>query len=102
MLDNISNLNKQTSEQFQELLTLARENIEERNKLLVLIGHPPAGSHADEWNPRAITWHQERQNWITEVKRMRDYIRTLEEHAKTTETKLIMALEANLRQSGTI
>ena len=35
--------------------------------LLELIGEPPEGSHVDEWEPRAKTWHEERLNWIEEV-----------------------------------
>ena len=36
-----------------------------------LIGKPPEGSHADEWMPRAATWHEERLNWIAEAERLR-------------------------------
>ena len=50
------------------------------DKLRALIGEPPAGSHHDEWYPRANTWHEERQNWIKEVESLRAHIKELERH----------------------
>lgn len=39
--------------------------------LQLLIGQPDAGSHPDEWGPRADSWHSERRNWIKEVDSLR-------------------------------
>lgn len=39
--------------------------------MLLLIGEPPNGSHPHEWMPRAASWHEERQNWIREVDKLR-------------------------------
>ena len=36
------------------------------------IGEPSKGSHPDEQGPRDATWHQERQNWISQVRRASD------------------------------
>ncbi len=35
------------------------------------IGKAPIGSHPDEQKPRGATSHDERQNWISEVERLR-------------------------------
>lgn len=42
-----------------------------KEALMLLIGQPPHGSHPDEWMPRAGSWHEERQNWIKEVDKLR-------------------------------
>lgn len=52
-------------------------------RLRALIGEPPEGSHPDEALPRSVTWHKERQNWISEVDQLRGHINKLENEAKT-------------------
>jgi len=41
------------------------------------IGYIEASEHPDEQNPRAQTWLQERKNWIAEVERLRETLRTI-------------------------
>lgn len=48
-------------------------------ELEALIGQAPAGSHPDEWKPRAATWHEERQNWMTELEALRAEVVRLSE-----------------------
>jgi hypothetical protein len=57
-------------------------------KLQATIGTPPEGSHPDEANPRAETWHGERQNWAAEVKRLQDHIAGLDKKIEVLEVKL--------------
>jgi hypothetical protein len=55
----------------RELSERATRSALEAADLKAAIGQPPIGSHPDEANPRAATWHAERLNWIAEVDGLR-------------------------------
>lgn len=51
------------------------------------IGKPPDGSHPDEQKPRAVTWHQERLNWVAELAALRAEVADFRNAAKVAASE---------------
>lgn len=71
----------------------------EIKRLKGLIGYPPVGPDGagpEEWYPRALTWHAERQNWIEEVERLRLHITELEGGTMSQPVKQLIEVAQNI------
>jgi len=64
------------------------------------IGKAPEGSHPDEQEPRGATWHEERQNWQSEVDRLTKEVQRVTRNWEATQERCeILADDAVAQQN---
>ena len=82
---------------------MASEIVAERSRADALgakIGQAPEGSHPDEQEPRGATWHDERQNWQSEVARLTAEVQRVTRNWEATQERCeILADDAVAQQN---